>query len=324
VPRREQASTPGLSAHVAAPLSDNIGEVSEQTALPRSIVPPGACDCHVHVFDPARFPYASDRTYTPGSALVSELNDARKTLGISRVVLVQPSVYGTDNRCLLDALAILGVDTARGVAVIDPETVSDAMLKELYDSGIRGVRVNLESKGERNARTALDAISATAERVAPFRFAVQIYADLRLIAGIADDIVHFRTPLILDHFGGAKAALGVEQYGFRALTDLLHTGAVWVKLSGIYRASGAGPSYNDVRPIAEALLAANPDRLVWASDWPHTGSQAERVARHPSELEPFQQIDDAHVLHLLATWAGDRARHQRILVDNAERLFDFA
>jgi predicted TIM-barrel fold metal-dependent hydrolase len=238
-------------------------------------------------------------------------------------VLVQPSVYGTDNRCLLSALATLGPDVARGVAVIDPETVSDVTLQGLHNAGVRGVRVNLESKGERSSGLALSAISATAERVMSFGLAVQVYTDLRLVADIADDIAQLRVPLILDHFGGAKAALGIEQYGFRALTELLRTGAVWVKLSGVYRASQVKPTFSDIRPIAEALIEANPARLVWASDWPHTGGLAERAARQPTDIEPFQHIDDAHLLHLLAEWAGDPARRDRILVDNAAELFDF-
>ncbi|QRM34233.1 amidohydrolase [Microvirga sp. VF16] len=308
----------------AAPGLAQPSDVSWRTRQPRFAVPPGACDCHVHVFHPEHFPYAPDRTYTPGAATVEGLDLVRKSLGISRVVLVQPSVYGTDNRCLLSALATLGPDVARGVAVIDPETVSDVTLQDLHKSGVRGVRVNLESKGERSSGLALSVISAISERVMSFGLAVQVYADLKLIADMADDIAQLRVPLILDHFGGAKAALGVEQYGFRALTELLRTGAVWVKLSGVYRASQDKPSFSDIRPIAEALIEANHKRLVWASDWPHTGGLAERAARQPTDIEPFQQIDDAHVLDLLAEWAGDPARHHRILVDNAAELFDFA
>jgi predicted TIM-barrel fold metal-dependent hydrolase len=299
-------------------------DASHSTSVPRVTVPNGACDCHVHVFDPARFPYASDRTYTPGVATVEDLNQFRQSLGLSRMVLVQPSVYGTDNQCLLNALSVLGPEVARGVAVIDPKTVSDVALQDLYDAGVRAVRINLESKGERSSGLALSAISATAERVAPFGMAVQIYGDLRLIADLADDIAQLRVPLILDHFGGAKAALGIEQYGFGALTELLRAGAIWIKLSGVYRASQAKPKFSDIRPVAEALIEANDGRLVWASDWPHTGGIAERAMRQPTEIEQFQPIDDAQVLDLLAEWVGDPARHHRILVDNAAELFDFA
>lgn len=325
MPKDEQVHAVGVGAPgMTDPAVALAGDVSPGAALPRIPVPQGACDCHVHVFDPEHFPYAPDRTYTPGVAPVEELDRVRKRHGLSRVVLVQPSVYGTDNRCLLNALAILGPEVARGVAVIDPETASDVTLQDLYNAGVRGVRVNLESKGERSSGLARRALSATAERVAPFGLAVQVYADLRLIADIADDIAQSRVPLILDHFGGTKTAFGVDQYGFTALTELLRTGAVWVKLSGIYRASQAGPMFSDVRPVAAALIEANAGRLVWASDWPHTGSLAERAARQPTEIEPFQQIDDAHVLDLLAEWAGDPAQHHRILVDNAAQLFDFA
>jgi predicted TIM-barrel fold metal-dependent hydrolase len=313
---RKQATDAAAPAQLA--------DTSPKARLPSVPVPPGACDCHVHVFDPDDFPYAPGRTYTPGVATVEELSRFRRSLGLSRVVLVQPSVYGTDNRCLLNALAVLGPEVARGVAVIDPETVSDVTLHELYKAGVRGVRVNLESKGERSSGLALSAISATSERVAPFGLAVQVYADLRLIADIADDIAQLRSPLILDHFGGAKAALGVEQYGFRALTELLRDNAVWVKLSGVYRASQDKPTFSDMRAVAEELIEANSERLVWASDWPHTGGLAERASRQPTEIEPFQQINDAEVLDLLAEWAGDTARRRRILVDNAAGLFDFA
>jgi predicted TIM-barrel fold metal-dependent hydrolase len=315
----EMQSLAAATAGTAQP-----AHASARTSMTRIAVPRGACDCHVHVFDPAHFPYAPDRTYTPGVATVEDLNRFRQSLGLSRMVLVQPSVYGTDNQCLLNALSVLGPEVARGVAVIDPETVSDVTLQDLYDAGVRAVRVNLESKGERSSGLALSAISATAERVAPFGMAVQVYGDLRLIADIADDIAQLRVPLILDHFGGAKAALGVEQHGFRALTELLRAGAIWIKLSGVYRASQAKPTFSDIRPVAEALIEANDGRLVWASDWPHTGGLAERATRQPTEIEPFQQIDDAHVLDLLADWAADPARHHRILVDNAAELFDFA
>lgn len=281
------------------------------------------CDCHVHVFDPARFPYAASRTYTPGAAPVAALDAFRRRLGMSRSVLVQPSVYGTDNVCLVDALAALGASTARGVAVIDPGRVGDDELRSLHRAGVRGIRVNLESRGEKSATSAARAIAAVADRAAPHGFGVQIFADLPLVADLAAQLAESPVPVVLDHFAGAKAALGVGQPGFAALVDLLRAGAVWVKLSGVYRVSRAGPRYDDVRAIAEALIAANPDRLVWASDWPHTGDIAGRRQRAPGDVEPFQAIDDAAVLRLLSAWTGDRGLDRRILVDNPALLYGF-
>lgn len=285
--------------------------------------PPGACDCHVHVFDPDRFPYDRARTYTPGPARVEDLRRYLGGLGLERVVLVQPSVYGTDNACLVAALAALGPRTARGVAVVDPHAATEDELSRLYDAGVRGLRVNLESRGERSPEAARTAIAAVAKRAAGHGFAVQVYADLALVAGLADDLSRLPAPLVLDHFGGARAEQGAEGRGLRALTDLLAAGNTWVKLSGVYRVSRRGAPYEDVRPLAEALIAANPDRVVWASDWPHTGGGRERASRGPGEIEPFQHIDDAHVLGLLATWAGGPELHRRILVANAARLFGF-
>lgn len=293
------------------------------SAKPRFDVPPGACDCHVHVFDPDRFPYDRARTYTPGPARVEELRRFLGGLGLDRVVLVQPSVYGTSNACLVAVLAALGPDIARGVAVIDPHAATEDEVSRLYDAGVRGLRVNLESRGERSPEAARTAVAAVAERAAGHGFAVQVYADLALVAALADDLSRLPAPLVLDHFGGAQAGQGVEGRGFRALTDLLAAGNTWVKLSGVYRASHRGGSYEDVRPLAEALIAANPDRVVWASDWPHTGGGRERTARGPAEIEPFQEIDDAHVLGLLAAWTGGPGLHRRVLVDNAARLFGF-
>lgn len=293
------------------------------SAKPRFDVPPGACDCHAHVFDPDRFPYDPARTYTPGPARVEGLKRHLGGLGLDRVVLVQPSVYGTSNACLVEALAALGPDVARGVAVIDPRAATEDELSRLYGAGVRGLRVNLESVGERSPETARAAIAAVAERAAGHGFAVQVYADLALVAGLADDLARLPAPLVLDHFGGARAGPGVGGPGLRALAELLEAGNTWVKLSGVYRASQRGDSYEDVRPLAEALIAAHPDRVVWASDWPHTGGGRERVSRGPAEVEPFRRIDDAHVLGLLSTWTGEPGLYRRVLVDNAARLFGF-
>ncbi|MCK1541148.1 amidohydrolase family protein [Bradyrhizobium sp. 179] len=285
--------------------------------------PAGATDCHVHVFEPGRFPYAEPRTYTPGTASVEQLQSFRRGLEIDRLVLVQPSVYGDDNRCLLNALRELGSDVARGVAVIDPTGIADADLRTLKQGGVVGVRVNLNVKGEDRATAAIAAVSKAISRVAPVELAVQVYVDLPLVESLAETFAASPVPVILDHYAGADAARGLEQPGFAALLRLLDTGKVWIKLSAPYRASRRTTDYDEVALLARTLIAANPDRLVWASDWPHTGGGAERRERKPGEIEPFRPVDDAHLLSLLSSWTGDATALRKILVDNPARLYGF-
>lgn len=286
-------------------------------------LPAGATDCHCHVFDPARFPYAAERSYTPGQGILDDQGAFHASLGISRVVLVQPSVYGSDNRCLVDGLTKLGPGVARGIAVIDADTVTDGELAALRDAGVVGIRVNLEVKSEGHAAAAINAVSVAIARVAPLGFVVQLYVDLPFVEALAGTIAASPVPVVLDHFGGAQARLGLEQPGFAALLQLLGTGKAYVKLSAPYRASRDAPDYGDLAPIAQVLIRTNRDRLVWASDWPHTGGGADRAARKPGDVEPFRAVDDARNLALLSAWAGDVETYRAILVDNAVRLFRF-
>jgi predicted TIM-barrel fold metal-dependent hydrolase len=286
-------------------------------------IPAGATDSHVHVFDPARFPYDTARDYTPGVADLDALENLRTRLGISRLVLVQPSVYGTDNSCLLDALQRLTPRVARAIAVIDPATITDDDLHTLQRLGVVGVRVNLNVKGRGDAAPAVRALSQTLARVTPFGLIAQIYVDLALLDALSETIGAATVPVLLDHFAGAQAQLGLNQPGFASLHRLLATGKVWIKLSAPYRASHQEPDYPDLTPTARELIRNKPDRMVWASDWPHTGSGAQRAGRRSTDVEPFRVVDDAHVLELLAYWAGNEATYRRILVDNPQRLYGF-
>jgi predicted TIM-barrel fold metal-dependent hydrolase len=286
-------------------------------------VPQGAVDCHVHVFDGERFPFAENRSYTPGPATVADLRGFLEGLGIDRTVLVQPSVYGTDNSCLLDALQQLGPETARGVAVVDPTAVTDGELDTLKAAGVVGFRINLAVQGEDRGAKAVEAVERMTARVAGQDLVVQVFADMPLIEPLEATIAGSATPIVLDHFAGAKAAEGTAQPGFAALARLLADGKVWVKLSAPYRASDQAPDYGDLQPIVAAMVEANPDRLVWASDWPHTGGGRDRANRKPTDIEPFREIDDALVLQQLAVWVPDTAIRQKILVDNAATLFRF-
>jgi predicted TIM-barrel fold metal-dependent hydrolase len=288
-----------------------------------SAPPPGSVDCHVHVFDGDRFPFAENRSYTPGPATVSDLRAFLDEIGIDRAVLVQPSVYGTDNRALLDALGQLGPDTARAIAVVDPETVTDEELQALRDAGVVGVRINLAVAGEDSGAAAVQAVERMTSRVANHDMIVQVFADLPLLDALEETIAASPVPVVLDHFAGAKAAEGLEQPGFAALSRLLSAGHVWVKLSAPYRASERAPDYSDLQPIVQALVDGNPDRLVWASDWPHTGGGRDRANRKPTDIEPFREVDDAHILGLLSVWVPDEPTRHKILVDNAVALFKF-
>jgi predicted TIM-barrel fold metal-dependent hydrolase len=292
-------------------------------ATPVAKVPKGATDSHVHVFDPVRFPYSEARDYTPGVATLQDLESFRARLGTSRLVLVQPSVYGTDNRCLIDALRRLTPQVARAIAAIDPTTITDDELHALQRLGVVGVRVNLNVKGKGESATAVKALSQTLSRVTPFGLITQIYVDLSLLDALSETIGLASVPVLLDHFGGAHAQLGPDQPGCATLRRLLGSGNVWVKLSAPYRVSHQDPDYPDMTPIARTLIAENVDRLVWGSDWPHTGGGAQRAGRQPTDVEPFRVVDDAHILALLASWAADKDICRRILVDNAQRLYGF-
>jgi len=288
-------------------------------AAPLPETPPGACDCHVHVIGPYdKYPMVADRTYTPPQSTVPQLQDLHRRLGLSRTVLVQPSFYGTDNRAMVDALGELG-ETARGIAVLDPN-VSDAELAVLDAAGVRGVRLNIETAGGRDPREVTGRLAPFARRLAPLGWHIQIYAALPVIARIAPDVADLPVPVMFDHFGMPDAALGPEQAGFPVLLDLVRAGKAYVKLSAPYRISRQ-PDYADVVPIARALIAAGPERTVWASDWPHT-DHAPGVST--SAISPFRRVHDAAVLDLLAAWAPDPAQRRAILATTPQRLYRFS
>lgn len=313
----------GMAAAGAALASAAVARRASSERTPLGM-PAKAVDSHVHVFDPDRFPYSPRRGYTPPAATVADLRAFERGLGVERVVLVQPSPYGSDNSCLLAALRDLGPDTARGVAVIDPETVTDAALDVLEAAGVVAVRVNLATTGIERASTAGDRVSAAIRRVSGRGLSIQIYLDLHLVESIAPILRDAPVPIILDHYGGAVAAPGPAPQGFATLLRAMERGNIWVKLSAPYRASRIAPGYPDVAPLARALLRAAPERLVWASDWPHTGGGATRRARTPTDVEPFRAIDDAAILARLRDWCGSDAVFGRILATNPATLFRFA
>ncbi len=284
-------------------------------------VPPNACDCHTHIFgDPRQFPWFSGRSYTPESASVAEMRALHRALHMDRVVIVNPSVYGADNSCTLDAMRQLG-PRARGIAVIDDKT-SLAQLEEMDRAGIRGIRLNFENFGQTNPDVARKAFQSDVGRMAGRKWHIQIYTRLAVIESLHKEIMAAPVPVVLDHFGGAKASLGTGQPGFDTLLDLVRSGKAYVKVSGAYRSSDKAPDYPDMAPLAKALIAANSQRIVWGSDWPHPtgGAQAGHSA---SDVAPLLQIDDGRLLNQLPVWAPDPAIRKAILVDNPARLYGF-
>ena len=287
---------------------------------PSIAVPPNACDCHMHVFGTEyAYPLAPQRSYTPPEASLAEYRAVTEVLGVTRNIFVQGSAYGTDNQCLVDALAKSN-GRARGVAGIDA-TVSEETLKELTEAGVRGARVNAATFGVRSIDVITRAIEETVERIKPYGWHLQLFAHLESIVQIAPLLRRLGVPLVIDHMGLAKAALGPQQPGFTQLLDLVAAGA-WIKVSGAYRVSEAAPDYADVAQIARPLIQANPDRIVWGSDWPHTGKHPNAKLDAAPRIE-YRPLDDGKLLSLLGQWVDDDATLKRILVDNPARLYGF-
>ena len=281
---------------------------SAGTKPPRLQAPALACDSHHHIYD-ARFPASPHwRGGRPDGATVADYRLLMAKLGIRRHVVVQPSTYGSDNRCLLDALVQFGQE-ARGIVVIDDD-VELARLREMDQLGVRGVRVNFlsaQSWGE----TTVERLQRTAARIAPLGWHVQILMSGEQIARHEAALAALPVPVVIDHLGRIPQPAGLDHPGARALLRLLAAGNTWIKLSEPYADTLQGaPDYADTSLLARAYLEAAPHRTLWGSDWPH-----------PTEkIKP----DDAVLFDLLASWAPDAALRERILVDNPAALFGFA
>jgi predicted TIM-barrel fold metal-dependent hydrolase len=314
-----------MLASIAAGVTMNNRTVLAKAAQPSTPVnfdvPAGACDCHTHIHgDPAKFPFFAGRVYTPELASPEEMSALHKALHIERVVIVTPSVYGTDNSSTLFGMTARG-PTARGVAVIDdktPESDLDAMNK----AGFRGIRLNLATGGVNDPTVGRPRLSAAVERVKARGWHVQLFTSLAMISAIKDLVATSPVPVVFDHFGGAQAALGVGQPGFADLLELVKSGKAYVKISGAYRASKLGPDYADATPLAQALIAANVDRIVWGTDWPHPDSVTP-PGKQISDVTPLFQIDDGRLLNQLPVWTSDAGIRKKILVDNPARLYGF-
>ena len=284
-------------------------------------VPAGACDCHTHIHgDPSVFPLFAGRVYTPEPASPGQMAALHKALRIQRVVIVTSSIYGPDNSATLFGMKARGND-ARGVAVIDDKTTA-AELDALGRAGIRGIRLNLATAGINDPVVGRARFTAALARVTPRHWHIQINTSLAMIAAIKDLVAASPVPVVFDHFGGARAELGVQQPGFADLIELVRSGKAYIKISAAYRSSSAAPDYPDIIPLARALVAANRERVLWGTDWPHP-NPAPPPGGKATDVTPLLQIDDGRVLNLLPVWAPDPATRKMILVDNPARLYGF-
>jgi predicted TIM-barrel fold metal-dependent hydrolase len=310
-----------IAAGVTMPNRTVLATAAQPSTPVNFDVPAGACDCHTHIHgDPEKFPFFSGRVYTPELASPEEMSALHKALHIERVVIVTPSVYGTDNSATLFGMKARGA-TARGVAVIDdktPEGDLDAMGK----AGIRGIRLNLATGGVSDPAVGRPRFQAAVERVKNRGWHIQLFTSLAMISAIKDLVAASPVPVVFDHFGGAQAALGPEQPGFPDLLELVKSGKAYAKISGAYRASKLGPDYADAAPLARALIAANSDRIVWGTDWPHPDSVTP-PGKKPSDVTPLFQIDDGRLLNQLPAWAPEASIRKKILVDNPAQLYGF-
>lgn len=317
---RRQVLVGGIGAALFLPRT--VRAKASQPATPVNFdVPAGSCDCHTHIHgDPAKFPFYSGRVYTPEPALPDEMAALHKALKMQRVVIVTPSVYGTDNSATLYGMQARGVD-ARGVAVID-DTIPDSALDAMGRAGVRGIRLNLATAGINDSAVGRQRLQHAIERMQRRSWHVQVYTNLAMVAAIKDVVAGASIPIVFDHFGGAQASLGPGQPGFAELVELVRSGKAYVKISGAYRSSNLAPDYSDVVPLARALIAANPDRIVWGTDWPHPNSVTP-PGRKPTDVTPLLQIDDGRLLNQLPVWAPDPLIRKKILVDNPARLYAF-
>lgn len=285
-------------------------------------VPAGAVDCHTHIFGPeTQFPFDEMRSYTPADASIEDLNRLHAHLRVDKVVIVHPSTYGSDNRCTLNALKILGLDRSRAVAVID-HTFNQHQLQEMHALGVRGVRVNLETFGLEDPSLAIKTLEYTQKLVAPLGWHIQIFTRLPVLVSLARFIETMKVPLVVDHFCLVNPDLGLEQAGLNVLFDLLASGRVWLKLSAAYRIS-KDPSSESVTSLAKALIRSNQDRMLWGSDWPHPGGGTPRQQRSAGSIEPFQPIDDGQALNRVRLWSGGEEVLKKILVTNPSSLYEF-
>lgn len=290
----------------AEPRAPTVPGPDPEPRKPKVKFPTRACDCHARVFGPqSRYPYVPDAAYIPPDARIDDYVGMLRAIGCERGVLVQPSIYGTDNSLLLDTLRS-DVFTLRGVVVIE-STTSDMELQQMHHLGVRGVRVNLASE---TPGPTIEHAQALGPRLKALGWHMQFHIDLNKMPAALNKLAKLPINVVIDHFGRLPAADGVQSPAFQGLLRLLRAENCWAKLMGPYFVSDQAPDFPDVAPLAKAMVAAAPDRLVWGTDWPHPGA---------GEMMP----NDGALADMLAQWVPDDKQRRKILVDNPARLYGF-
>jgi len=299
--------TPAMQAELAAaPLC---AAADSQPRKPLLRMPAGTCDCHAHVFGPwATYPYSKARIYTPPDALPAAYDALLAALGVERAVLIQPSVYGTDNRAMLDAMALMG-KRCRGVAVVDND-VSDGELHRLHAAGVRGVRINVVDVKENKGVIPIAELTQLAQRIAPLGWHVEFLMHADEFPQLDRLFADFPVPIVLGHLGYMRTDKGLGDPGFQSMLRSMRAGRCWVKLTGPYRISSLALPYSDVTPFAHALLEAAPRQVVWGTDWPHV-------------MVKNGMPNDGVLADLLNAWVPDAALREQVLAGNPARLYGF-
>jgi predicted TIM-barrel fold metal-dependent hydrolase len=298
-----------MNPHAPSPEAPLCAAPDPQPRKPRIAMPRNACDTHAHICGPIEtYAYSDRRVYTPPDALLPAYRHMLATLGVQRMVLVQPSVYGTDNTVMLQAMAQIGKD-ARGVAVVDDD-VSDAELERLDAAGVRGVRINVVDVAEGKGQIAMAPLVALAQRIERYGWHVEFLMHADEFPQLDRLFADFPVDIVLGHLGYMKTDKGLNDPGFQALLRLMKAGKAWVKLTGPYRISTQPLPHADTIAFAHALLEANPDRVIWGTDWPHV-------------MVKGAMPNDGDLADLLLEWVPDEALRRRVLEDNAARLYRF-
>jgi predicted TIM-barrel fold metal-dependent hydrolase len=313
---RREALTSAMATGLAAlfPGARNAGAVPLPSTRVKFDVPKGLTDIHRHVVGDERYKYIPTSRYKLEPAAIEDMEALDKALGIDRVVLIGLTGYGTDNSCLLDGLKKLG-RRGRGMPIIDEKT-TDRDMEMMHRAGCRGIRLVI-GPGVEEARNRL---KWAGERLKPYRWHINTGGLLTRLDALQHDIARSPVPIVFDHFLGVETKGGLSQPGVDTLLSLLKEGHVYIKLSATHRISRQGPNYPDVVPIAQAFIRANPQRVLWGTDWPHVGTIEGYTNQ---DVSPYLAIDDAAVLNQVPVWAPDPAMRKLLLVDNAARICDF-
>lgn len=295
--------------------------VELESSVRSDLLPDGSCDCHLHILGPEElYPFSEHRLYTPMNALVPAAMQFLSQQGLSRAVIIQPSVYGTDNRCTIDALNDFPIET-RAIAVVDP-SISIEDLTDLHQKGIRGIRLNSINWTATELWERYIAYQPLFDHMAQLNWHFEFYVGSQVYPTLFKIIENSSVDLVLDHLGGAFRENELPEERLKGLDKFGSTGKVWIKLSGFYRLRDTDADVSSYHTIINHLLSMMSDRLIWGSDWPHTPDNRTRREAAKKTL-PFQDIDTRQQLLMVRNLVQDKKIRQKLFVENPQILYDF-